>query len=194
MPTSSENASLAPNNAKAYGLSAICFVLAMLVLGLDMSIPLGVAVAVLYTLVVWISFRSPQRSFTIWIATLCTLLTLAAALHQTPIAEMWKVAFNRMLSIIVIWMTALLGLKWKKSEEMRELALRDREKALEETRVLRGMLPICSSCKKIRDDEGYWTQMEAYIRDHSEAEFTHGLCPDCAQKLYGDYINQSGKK
>jgi PAS domain S-box-containing protein len=53
-----------------------------------------------------------------------------------------------------------------------------------EVKILKGFLPICASCKKIRDDEGYWNQMEAYIRDHSEAEFSHSICPDCAKKLY----------
>ena len=51
---------------------------------------------------------------------------------------------------------------------------------------LRGMLPICSSCKSIRDDDGYWQRIEAYIQSHSEASFTHGLCPPCAQKLFPD--------
>lgn len=45
---------------------------------------------------------------------------------------------------------------------------------------------ICASCKKIRDDKGYWEQVEVYIRDHSEAEFSHGLCPECMKKLYPD--------
>jgi len=55
-------------------------------------------------------------------------------------------------------------------------------KALSEIKTLRGILPICSSCKKIRDDAGSWEQIESYIRDHSEAEFSHGLCPECAKK------------
>jgi hypothetical protein len=53
-----------------------------------------------------------------------------------------------------------------------------------EIKLLRGILPICSSCKKIRDDEGYWTQIESYIDKYSDAVFSHGICPDCAQKLY----------
>jgi PAS domain S-box-containing protein len=53
-----------------------------------------------------------------------------------------------------------------------------------ELRRLRGLLPICASCKKIRDDSGYWSGLEEYIRAHSEAEFTHSICPDCAQRLY----------
>jgi len=56
--------------------------------------------------------------------------------------------------------------------------------ALAQVKTLSGLLPICSSCKKIRDDEGYWTQLEAYIQEHSDILFSHGLCPDCAKKLY----------
>jgi len=59
-----------------------------------------------------------------------------------------------------------------------------RHKTEKELKVLRGILPICASCKKIRDDKGYWAQIESYIREHSEAEFSHSLCPDCAKKLY----------
>jgi hypothetical protein len=51
-------------------------------------------------------------------------------------------------------------------------------------RTLKGLLPICASCKKIRDDQGYWNHLEMYIREHSEAEFSHGLCPECVKKLY----------
>lgn len=62
-------------------------------------------------------------------------------------------------------------------------------KAAEENiKVLRGMLPICSICKKVRDDKGYWTQIEQYIRDHSEAEFTHGLCTECATRHYRKFM------
>jgi len=60
------------------------------------------------------------------------------------------------------------------------------KKAFAEIKILQGFLPICSACKKIRDDKGYWNQIESYIRDHSEAEFTHGICPDCIEKLYPD--------
>lgn len=60
----------------------------------------------------------------------------------------------------------------------------DLEKALREVKTLKGFLPICSFCKKIRDDQGYWDQVETYIRKHSEVEFTHGLCPECVKKHY----------
>lgn len=58
------------------------------------------------------------------------------------------------------------------------------QKALSEIKTLSGLLPICASCKKIRDDKGYWNQIEAYIRDRSEAEFSHSICPRCASRLY----------
>ncbi len=61
------------------------------------------------------------------------------------------------------------------------------KKSLAKVRQLSGLLPICAACKKIRDDKGYWNQIEAYIRDHSEAEFSHGICPECSQKLYPQY-------
>ncbi len=62
------------------------------------------------------------------------------------------------------------------------------EEALTHMKTLHGLLPICSSCKKIRDDKGYWSQLEEYIEQHSEAEFSHGICPDCKKRLYGNYI------
>ncbi len=60
----------------------------------------------------------------------------------------------------------------------------ENRKAMSEIKILRGFLPICSNCKKIRDDDGYWTQIESYIREHSEAQFTHSICQDCAKELY----------
>ena len=63
----------------------------------------------------------------------------------------------------------------------------------EEIKVLRGFLPICASCKKIRDDQGYWNQIESYIRDHSEAQFSHSICPECARKLYPHMFEEENK-
>jgi len=74
----------------------------------------------------------------------------------------------------------------KRVEEEREKLIKDLQEALARVKLLSGMLPICSSCRKIRDDKGYWNQIEVYVRDHSEAEFTHGICPECFKKLYPD--------
>jgi len=61
------------------------------------------------------------------------------------------------------------------------------ESTISEVKTLRGLLPICASCKKVRDDKGYWNQIDNYLEIHSEVEFSHGLCPDCAKKLYPDF-------
>ena len=78
----------------------------------------------------------------------------------------------------------------KKYEKERDGLIESLKKSLEKVRALSGLLPICASCKKIRDDKGYWNQIEAYIRDHSEAEFSHGICPDCSKKLYPEYFRE----
>ena len=75
----------------------------------------------------------------------------------------------------------------KQAEEERERLVAERERDLQEIKILGGLLPICMSCKKIRDDKGYWNQIEIYIRSHSQAEFSHGLCPECMHKLYPEY-------
>ena len=74
----------------------------------------------------------------------------------------------------------------KQAEEEREKLISKLQKALDNIKTLKGLLPICASCKKIRDDKGYWNQIEAYIRDRSDAEFSHSVCPDCVEKLYPD--------
>ena len=69
-------------------------------------------------------------------------------------------------------------------ETARENLIQDLRDSFEKIKTLKGLLPICASCKKIRDDKGYWSQIETYIATHSEAEFSHGLCPACLKKLY----------
>lgn len=64
------------------------------------------------------------------------------------------------------------------------------EAAMAKIKILSGIIPICSSCKKIRDDAGYWQQVEEYISKHSEAEFSHGICNDCIKKLYPDFYKK----
>ena len=78
----------------------------------------------------------------------------------------------------------------KQFEEERNSLIANLQKALKEIKTLQKILPICSSCKKIRDDTGAWKQLEAYISEHTETEFSHGLCNDCAQKLYPGYYKK----
>jgi DNA repair exonuclease SbcCD ATPase subunit len=82
----------------------------------------------------------------------------------------------------------------KQHEKERDALIDNLKKSLTKVRKLSGLLPICASCKKIRDDKGYWNQIEAYIRDHSEAEFSHGICPECSEKLYPENHREQIKK
>lgn len=77
----------------------------------------------------------------------------------------------------------------KKIELENESLIEELKEAIGEVKVLSGLLPICSHCKKVRDDKGYWNQIESYIKKHSEAEFSHSICPDCAKKLYSDLVD-----
>lgn len=73
-------------------------------------------------------------------------------------------------------------LEWKSSGHGRL------QEALRDIRTLRGIVPICSNCKKIRDDRGYCNQVEQYVSEHSEGEFSHGICPECMKKLHPEYV------
>lgn len=79
----------------------------------------------------------------------------------------------------------------------REILVRDLKNALTKIKTLKGLIPICSVCKKIRDDQGYWSLIESYIETHSNAAFSHGMCPECSDHLYGEqdwYIDMKKKK
>ena len=79
----------------------------------------------------------------------------------------------------------------RKAEQEKERLIEKLQVALAEVRRLSGLLPICAHCKKIRNDEGYWTQLERYISEHSDVRFTHGICPDCMKSFYGDLLNDA---
>ena len=72
----------------------------------------------------------------------------------------------------------------KRIENEKAKVIAELQEALAKVKLLSGFIPICASCKKIRDDRGYWRQVESYIREHSNAEFSHSICPDCSKRLY----------
>lgn len=85
----------------------------------------------------------------------------------------------------LFWQGVLLNItRRKKAEEERENLIRKLQEALAEVKTLSGLLPICASCKMIRDDQGYWNQIETYVAAHTEAKFSHSICSTCAHKLY----------
>jgi PAS domain S-box-containing protein len=80
----------------------------------------------------------------------------------------------------------------KRQESERLKLIEELTDALAHVKTLSGLLPICASCKKIRDDRGYWQQVETYIAERSQANFTHGLCPECARRLYPEMVSGKG--
>ncbi len=82
----------------------------------------------------------------------------------------------------------------RKTEQEKENIISELKKTLAELKILRGILPICSFCKKIRNDKGYWDQVEIYVGQHSDAEFSHGICPECVDKHYSIYSKEKDKK
>lgn len=129
--------------------------------------------------------------------------------EKDEISQRWiRVKYDPGVDIGIIWRWALgigagisilflLVLAWNRSlqkeiagrkdaEKNLEKTIDDLQTALDEVKTLQGLIPICASCKKIRDDKGYWNQIESYIQKHSKAQFSHGICPDCSEKIYGD--------
>ena len=102
--------------------------------------------------------------------------------ESAPIKELQK--HNKELERLVNLKTQeLLSINEKLSQKNEEL-----ERSLQEVKTLKGLIPICANCKNIRDDEGYWSQVETYLLKHSELRFSHGICPKCAEELYGDLL------
>ena len=105
----------------------------------------------------------------------------SAHLYSSIAFGLWNTIIRLFSFLIIAYSTSKIRLLLAKERETTQ-ALRD---ALNQIKTLSGLIPICASCKKIRDDKGYWNQLETFIQEHSEAEFSHGFCPDCMKKLYG---------
>ena len=151
---------------------------------LDLWLPRGVAEGVLYTTLVLLSLWSPRGQFTLMVATGATVLTILGFVFSPPGSVLWLAVLNRLLALFTIWVVAILLLLRKREEEKRESLVLELQEALAQIKTLRGLLPICASCNKIRNEQGSWAALEGYIEGHSEAHFTHSICPECSTKLY----------
>lgn len=83
----------------------------------------------------------------------------------------------------------MIEMRFELNENVKEL-----KKALAEVRTLKGIVPICANCKNVRDDQGYWNRVESYLNEHTEADFTHAVCPDCMKRLYPQFDDDSNVK
>lgn len=140
------------------------------VFGIDLLLPLGIAVGMLYVVPVLLSFQLKRPRFTLLVGCGSTALTIVGYLISPPGGIVWMGLTNRALSIIAIWVTVVL--------------LRQQVEADVRIQALQSLLPFCASCKKIRDDKGYWSQVEQYFEAHTNTVFTHSLCPHCTSKWY----------
>ena len=112
-----------------------------------------------------------------------------------------QAGYKRFIVVIysLIWMSGLAGTVVasgiiRNETNQREGLIAQLQNALGEVKTLKGFIPICASCKRVRDDVGYWEQKETYISNRSEAEFSHGICPECMEKLYPEYFKRSEKQ
>ena len=139
---------------------------------LDTVMPMGIEIAILYAvpiagLVLWSTEKDSSLVFCA--ATICSAFTIVVFL-LAPGKHFWIGMVNRTMSILVIWITAMLSV-WPKRMESG-------------TNVLRELLPICSYCKRIRDTNGYWNNIEVYIAARLNINFTHSVCPKCGERHF----------
>jgi len=161
-------------------------------LALDAVTPLGLAVWLLQVGLVWITSFWANRRQMIAVAAICSSFILVGFMFspKTGLA-IWIECSNVLLSLGAVWAIANTCLRQRAAEEARIKTADELAKSESTVRILSGLLPICASCKKIRNEAGAWEQLEIYIRNHSQAEFTHGICQECAARLYPDIVDRS---
>ncbi len=139
-------------------------------------------------LTIWLIGRSAGIIMTFICAFTMTMAYLIGG--EFKIRHWHIIIWNIFLIEVFFLIIALLTIRVKDDMVRRKEMIRELQNALAQVKTLSGLLPICASCKKIRDDSGYWTQVESYISTHSDIAFTHSICPDCAKKLYPEYYDK----
>ncbi len=161
------------------GRVTVAYMLVLIILALDVLVPLGTEVSLLYLIPLGFvaMWSSPKQSTHVMaLAVVCAVLTWVG-FFLTPPHAVWAAVANRLLAVTVIGFTVMLSVLRKRAED--------------DLQVLHGLLPICSYCKKIRDDRGSWEQIERYITDRSDVDFSHGMCPDCGKKHFPDILSHT---
>jgi integral membrane sensor domain MASE1 len=145
-----------------------------------------------FPILIWAAFRFGQREAATAMFLLSAIAIQGTLMGLGPFAQprqnnslLLLQAFMGVTSVMILGLATVVSER-KGAESKLEKMVLELQAALARIKTLKGLLPICSVCKKIRDDKGYWYHIENYIRHHSEADFTHGLCPPCAQKLYSE--------
>ncbi len=166
---------------------------AMLVIGicvLDLTLPAEASIVALYVVPILLSLLSAEP----WLPLAVTIVSLSLAtlgfLALPSDGPSWWVApTNRALALVTVTTVACLALFYRRiAEEEKAARARQCDYAEARIKILREFLPMCSSCKNIRDDNGCWTCLETYIEARSGARFTHSLCPECQKRLYDSLL------
>jgi hypothetical protein len=113
-------------------------------------------------------------------ATIVTANFFAGKVIQNYLIESWNVLVHFGFFIVAVYLIS----EEKIISENNKILIDKLQNSLDEIKTLSGLLPICAACKKIRDDDGYWKQIEHYISEYTDARFSHSICPDCKEKLY----------
>ena len=164
-------------------LIGTCVGLALAVLLVDWFTPSPVAEGMLYSFVVLLSIRARAGWLTIAFAALSSVFIGIGFVVSPPGGELGLSLTNRCLAVALVWMTAGVLVRRLHVEKERDLALKEREEARAHIQFLHGLLPICAWCKKIRAADGSWVKLESYISQHSDASFTHSICPECRRTV-----------
>lgn len=106
----------------------------------------------------------------------------------------WVSLANRTTGLFVLWVVAILLLKHKQAVEEQDKLLHRLQEALAKVRTLKGLLLLCSSCQKVRDDRGDWKELTAYVRTNSEADFRPDLCPSCGELMFPDFYRGASQR
>ncbi|MDE3017384.1 MAG: hypothetical protein KGO52_02810 [Nitrospirota bacterium] len=139
-------------------------VTAMLILAifiLDVLTPAGINIPLLYTIPLLFALLIPDRRFFLSVAATAAILTPFGFYFSPPGGVAWMGIVNRLMVVLALGVTA--GFYWR-------------------LKSLQALLPFCSGCQKVRDDRGYWKQLELYLEEHAGTQFSRGLCPTCVQK------------
>ena len=163
-------------------------VLAGVLLTLDMLTPLALDIWFLQVILVWVTSLWATRIQIIAAGVVCSISAVVAFWLTPKTGEVGIYALDVLLGVAGVWAITQTTLRQKSAEEARARAAEELARSQAEIKVLTGFLPICSSCKKIRNESGAWEQLEAYISSHSEAQFSHSLCLPCMARLYPDLI------
>jgi integral membrane sensor domain MASE1 len=143
-------------------------------------------------LLVWATFRFGQRGATVSLLLLANIAVWGTVHQHGPFVQKTLneslLLLQTFIGVLAVTALALAGVlaERRQAEQAKAAAIEQLEQALHEIKTLRGLIPICAWCKKIRNDGGSWEQLEGYLREHTEAEFSHGICPECFAKRSDD--------